>query len=198
LRRLIGVFGPALCQLYGRYEAGWPLTVLSGLDHDGVLRGDTEIVGSCGRPIEQVEIELHPVPGTASSCEIRTRNAMVSPSFADPDGWCSLGDTAVRTPQGYLHLTGRLDGMINTGSFHVYPDEVRDALLALPGVSDALVVGVPDPVWGEAVTAYVVTDEPVTADALRGQLERRLATYKVPTAVHVVDDLAEATNRRRR
>jgi acyl-CoA synthetase (AMP-forming)/AMP-acid ligase II len=198
LRRLIGVFGPALCQLYGRYEAGWPLTVLSGLDHGGVLRGDTEIVGSCGRPIDQVEIELHPVPGTASSCEIRTRNAMVSPSFADPDGWCSLGDTAVRTPRGYLHLTGRLDGMINTGSFHVYPDEVRDALLALSGVSDALVVGVPDPVWGEAVTAYVVTDEPVTADALRGQLKRRLATYKVPTAVHVVDDLVEATNRRSR
>jgi acyl-CoA synthetase (AMP-forming)/AMP-acid ligase II len=65
-------------------------------------------------------------------------------------------------------------------------------------VSDALVVGVPDPVWGEAVTAYVVTNEPVTADALRGQLKRRLATYKVPTAVHVVEDLVEATNRRRR
>jgi acyl-coenzyme A synthetase/AMP-(fatty) acid ligase len=116
---------------------------------------------------------------------------MVSPDYADPDGWCSLGDTAMIRGNGYIHLTGRLDGMINTGSYHVYPDEVRDALETHTDVAQALVRGEPDPVWGQAVTAYVVptTPDPHLADALKTRLRAQLAPYKIPKLIHIVEQM---------
>jgi acyl-CoA synthetase (AMP-forming)/AMP-acid ligase II len=189
LKRLIGQFGPTLSQLYGRYEAGWPLTILTPNDHERLLSDDEEVVGSCGRAIDAVEIELRPARGNPDRRELRSRSDMVSSTFADPDGWCSLGDPARITEHGYLHLTGRLDGMINTGSFHVYPDEVQEAILELPSITAVLVTGEPDPTWGQAVTAYVVSTDSTIAATLRQQLSNRLAPYKIPQAVHVVNDL---------
>jgi acyl-CoA synthetase (AMP-forming)/AMP-acid ligase II len=189
LRRLRGVFGPTLCQLYGRYEAGWPITVLTPADHERLLAGDADVAGSCGRPVPGVAVDLHPVPGRPGRLEVRTRSAMTSPPFAGPDGWCSLGDTATVSPGGYLRLSGRLDGMINTGGFHVYPGEVEEAIARIPAVTAALVTGEPDPRWGEAVTAYVVMSDPGLAATLRDQLRASLATYKIPATVHVVDRL---------
>jgi acyl-CoA synthetase (AMP-forming)/AMP-acid ligase II len=113
--------------------------------------------------------------------------------YADPDGWCALGDVAWLDEAGYLHLGGRLDGMINTGSYHVYPREVEEAIAAVPGVQSTLVRGEPDPTWGEAVTAYVVPEDPVTGEQLteriRRALEARLARYKLPKRLHLVDSL---------
>lgn len=182
LARLHRVFGGTLCQLYGRYEAGWPLTVLSPDDHGRLLAGDEQVAGTCGRPIPAVDLRI--VGG-----EVRTRSPMVSPAFADVDGWCRLGDTAELTGAGYLRLTGRLDGMINTGSFHVYPDEVEEVVLTHPAVTAVRVTGVADPRWGETVAAYVVTTDPTVGTTLREWLRDRLAPYKVPTVVHVVDRL---------
>ena len=73
-----------------------------------------------------------------------------------------------------VHLAGRLDGMINTGSYHVYPQQVEEAIRAVSGVAAVQVLGEPDPVWGEAVTAFVIPEDPGQWDALverlRGQL----------------------------
>ncbi len=63
--------------------------------------------------------------------------------YADPDGWCALGDVVGQDDAGYLYLGGRLDGMINTGSYHVYPREVEEAIAAVPGVREARVRGRP-------------------------------------------------------
>ncbi|MEV0073185.1 AMP-binding protein [Amycolatopsis sp. NPDC050768] len=182
LARLHHVFGGTLCQLYGRYEAGWPLTVLTPGDHRRLLDHDAQVTGTCGRPIDAVDLRI--VGG-----EVRTRSAMVSPAFADADGWCGLGDTAELTDAGYLRLTGRFDGMINTGSFHVYPAEVEEVVLTHPAVTAVKVAGVADPRWGEAVAAYVVATDPTVATTLREWLRDRLAPYKVPSVVHVVDHL---------
>ena len=118
---------------------------------------------------------------------------MVVADYADPDGWCALGDLAVRDADGYVHLRGRLDGMINTGSDHVYPGEVEEALTAVEGVREARVAGEPDPTWGQAVTAYVVPEDPAAGDQLAeriGQaLEARLARYKLPKRLHLVGSL---------
>ena len=128
---------------------------------------------------------------------------MVVADWADPDGWCGLGDLARLDEDGYLYLGGRLDGMINTGSYHVYPREVEEALAALPQVRAALVRGEADPAWGQAVTAYVVSvgaadaeadpqaDPQAEAEAIRAALRNRLAAYKIPKRVILVSRLED-------
>jgi fatty-acyl-CoA synthase len=195
LRRAIDVVGPVFVQLYGRFEGGWPLSILSPQDHLAQVGGEPLLGRSCGRPIAQTEIRLRPVPGHPPEAgELCVRNGMVVHEAADPDGWCALGDIVRRDENGYLYLGGRLDGMINTGSYHVYPREVVDAIAAVDGVREALVRGEPDPVWGQAVTAYVVLAPGAAAnllDTLRPALGRRLASYKIPKRFHVVSSLDE-------
>ncbi|HEX4063643.1 MAG TPA: AMP-binding protein [Streptosporangiaceae bacterium] len=188
LVRAINVLGPVLVQVYGRFEGGWPLAVLGQDDHRALAAGDTAHAGSCGRPIAQTGLRTRPVPGQQEPWgELSVRNPMVVAGWADPDGWCGLGDLARLDGDGYLYLGPRLDGMINTGSYHVYPREVEEAIAAVAGVREALVRGEPDPVWGQAVTAYVVGDA-VTAD-IRRALEGRLAKYKIPKRIELVAEL---------
>jgi acyl-CoA synthetase (AMP-forming)/AMP-acid ligase II len=197
IRRLLTVLGPSLVQLYGRFEAGWPLAVLGHDDHAAILAGDDEVGSSCGRPVPDVDLRLRPLPGRPDGQgELQTRNGMVAQEYRDPDGWCSLGDVASLDQRGYLHLAGRLDRMINTGSYHVYPEEVEEAVAAVPGVKAVRVTGEPDPVWGDVVTAYLVTegsgDDPTGDDlthAIRTALLERLAKYKIPKVIKLVDQL---------
>jgi acyl-CoA synthetase (AMP-forming)/AMP-acid ligase II len=212
LNRAIGILGPVLVQVYGRFEGGWPLAVLGTDDHEDLVRQATH-AGSCGHPIPQTELRIRPVPGHDPGwVELCVRNGMVVADWADPDGWCGLGDLARLDDDGYLYLGGRLDGMINTGSYHVYPREVEQALTALPQVQAALVRGEDDATWGQAVTAYVVpssarsaelgtsgsakaeAEAEAVADAelaevIRAALRHRLAAYKIPKRVILVSSL---------
>jgi acyl-CoA synthetase (AMP-forming)/AMP-acid ligase II len=197
LNRAVRTLGPVLVQVYGRFEGGWPLTVLSADDHRKLASGDVRHAGSCGRPIPQTELRIRATPGHEPPWgELCVRNGMVVADWADPDGWCGLGDLARLDEDGYLYLGARLDGMINTGSYHVYPQEVQDAITALPYVRSALVRGEQDPAWGQAVTAYVVAAPgapPDLEDQIRAALRRRLAAYKIPKRVIGVsglDDIA--------
>jgi acyl-CoA synthetase (AMP-forming)/AMP-acid ligase II len=193
LIRAIEVLGPILVQVYGRFEGGWPLAVLGSADHRELAEGRSRHAGSCGRPIPQTELRIRPVPGgQAGWGELSVRNEMVVPGWADPDGWCGLGDLARVDDDGYLYLGGRLDGMINTGSYHVYPGEVEEAVAAMPGVQAVLVRGEADPVWGQAVTAYVVPAPDAHGDLgvqIREGLRARLAAYKIPKRIITVSAL---------
>jgi fatty-acyl-CoA synthase len=187
LLRAIELFGETLIQLYGHWAGAWPISVLDGEDHLRILRTDTPIVASCGRPVDEVEVQLRPIAGAAGR-ELCVRGPTVVPDFADPDGWYGLGDVMRADDDGYLYWSGRIDGLINTGAYHVYPGEIEEALATLPEVEAARVVGEPDPVWGEAVVAYVVGPEGDAA-AMRVALRRRLAPYKIPKRIHFVDAL---------
>ena len=197
LIRAINILGPILVQVYGRFEGGWPLAILSTADHRELAAGQSPHAGSCGRPIPQTGLRIRPTPGqNAPWGELCVRNGMVVADWADPDGWCGLGDLARIDDGGYLYLGPRLDGMINTGSYHVYPQEVQDAITALPYVRAALVRGEDDPVWGQAVTAYVVAapDAPGELDqGIREALRQRLASYKIPKRVISVSALEDIT-----
>ncbi len=196
LRRVRRILGPSLVQVYGRFEAGWPLAVLGPQEHAEILAGNDELGGSCGRLIPQIEARLTQVrnrpPGHG---ELQTRSAMTAPAYADPEGWCSLGDVAYRDARGYLYLAGRLDQMINTGSYHVYPGQVEEAIAADAGVAAVKVAGEPHPVWGQAVTAYIVPHDLSTwhalVERLRTELPSRLARYKIPKAFRPVEKLPE-------
>jgi acyl-CoA synthetase (AMP-forming)/AMP-acid ligase II len=197
LIRAINILGPVLVQVYGRFEGGWPLAILSTADHRELAAGQSPHAGSCGRPIPQTGLRIRPTPGQSAPWgELCVRNGMVVADWADPDGWCGLGDLARIDDGGYLYLGPRLDGMINTGSYHVYPQEVQDAITALPYVRAALVRGEDDPVWGQAVTAYVVAapDAPGELDqGIREALRQRLASYKIPKRVISVSALEDIT-----
>ena len=101
----------------------------------------------------------------ASSCESRdgeilVRGPMVARGALAPDGWLHTGDLGRLDEQGRLHVEGRQKELIVTGGENVAPLEVEQALLTHPAVADAGVAGLPDPEWGEAVTAFVVLREP--------------------------------------
>jgi acyl-CoA synthetase (AMP-forming)/AMP-acid ligase II len=195
LQRATAVLGPVLVQVYGRFEGGWPLAILSISDHRALAAQQSGHPGSCGRPIPQTELQIRATAGHDRPWgELCVRNGMVVADWADPNGWCGLGDLARLDDDGYLYLGGRLDGMINTGSYHVYPREVEEALTALPYVHAALVRGEEDPIWGQAVTAYVVPGPNPPAELttmIREELKQRLAAYKIPKRVVPVPQLGD-------
>ena len=93
--------------------------------------------------------------------------------------------------QGYIYLVDRRSDMIITGGYNVYPREVEDILLEHPAVVECAVVGAPDPVWVEAVTAFVVLREglTVTEDELQSLARQHLAGYKVPKSIRFIDSI---------
>jgi acyl-CoA synthetase (AMP-forming)/AMP-acid ligase II len=111
-------------------------------------------------------------------------------TFVEIDGrrWALPGDMATMDEDGTVHLLGRGSLCINTGGEKVYPEEVEAVLKTPPAVADAVVVGTADPRFGEQVSAVVQADgDAPTLDELREFARTRLAGYKLPRALHVVD-----------
>jgi acyl-CoA synthetase (AMP-forming)/AMP-acid ligase II len=187
----MAVLGPVLAQGYGRIEGGWPLALLDVDDHRVIAAGDDALAASCGRPLADVRVKLRPVVGEAfvQAGELCVAGDAVSRAYADPDGWCSLGDIMEIDSRGYLRHRGRLDRMINTG-YHIYPDEVEEVIAAIPGVSGVRVVGEARPEGGERLVAYLVPAPGAAADDLVAQvlaaLAARLARYKIPRVFRAV------------
>ena len=112
--------------------------------------------------------------------------------YSLPGDWCTV------EADGSITLLGRGSNCINTGGEKVFPEEVEEALKAIDGVRDALVFGVADQRWGQAVTALVSASsgrrDEVTEQAVRAQLKAALAGYKAPKRVHLVDEVPRHVN----
>ncbi|WP_067490456.1 AMP-binding protein [Actinomadura hibisca] len=109
----------------------------------------------------------------------------------DAARWMHTGDLAVMDGQGYVNITGRIKDMVIRGGENVYPREIEEFLYSHPDIVDAQVIGVPDAKYGEELMAWVRLREgaaPLTPDALRAFCAGRLAHYKIPRYVHVVDE----------
>jgi fatty-acyl-CoA synthase len=109
----------------------------------------------------------------------------------DTAGWFHTGDIGYLDEDGFLYIADRVKDMIITGGENVYPAEVESVLHDHPGVADVAVIGLPDERWGEAVVAVVAPHDGVelTLDGLRDFAGERLARYKLPTRIEVVDIL---------
>ncbi|MGO9572123.1 MAG: class I adenylate-forming enzyme family protein [Desulfomonilaceae bacterium] len=107
------------------------------------------------------------------------------------DGWVHTGDLGVRDDEGYITLVDRLKDMIITGGENVYSKEVEDALHEHQKIQSAVVIGVPHPVWGETIMAVATLrpEQKLTLEELREFLKQRLADYKVPRLLDVVEAL---------
>ena len=109
----------------------------------------------------------------------------------DSDGWMHTGDLAVMRADGYCNVVGRIKDMIIRGGENIYPREIEEFLYTHPDIEDAQVIGVPDDTYGEEVCAWIrmkANREPLDAAALRAFASGRLAHYKIPRYVHLVDE----------
>ncbi|HEY6309452.1 MAG TPA: AMP-binding protein [Streptosporangiaceae bacterium] len=115
----------------------------------------------------------------------------ITASSVDPAGWMHTGDLAVMDTDGYVSITGRIKDMVIRGGENVYPREIEEFLYTHPDILDAQVIGVPDPVYGEELMAWVRLREGaavLTAEALGAFCQGQLAHYKIPRYVHVVNE----------
>jgi malonyl-CoA/methylmalonyl-CoA synthetase len=190
-------FGVTLLERYGMTETGMNLS--------NPYRGERRI-GSVGLPLPGVEVRivdpetLTPLPdGEVGELQIRGphvfggywRQPQKTAAAFTPDGWLRSGDLGLRDADGYHHLRGRAKDLIISGGFNVYPPEVERALAEHPVVAAAAAIGCPDDAWGEAVTAVVELrpGDEVSGDTLIAFCRERLAPYKCPKRVVVVDAL---------
>jgi fatty-acyl-CoA synthase len=117
--------------------------------------------------------------------EEKTREAI------DADGWMHTGDLAVMREDGYCSVVGRIKDMVIRGGENIYPREVEEFLYTHPDIEDAHVIGVPDAKYGEEICAWIRMKpgrHPLDADDVRAFANDKLAHYKIPRYVHVVDE----------
>jgi fatty-acyl-CoA synthase len=189
--------GVTMQQAYGMTETAPGATVLDSADAE-------RKVGSAGKPVFFTDVRvLRPDgsqadPGEVGEIVIQGPNVMAG-YWNEPeqtaavirDGWYHSGDAGSVDDEGFLYVRDRYKDMIISGGENVYPAEVESALLELPEVLEAAVIGVPDPRWGEVGLAVVVPVPGTVPDpeALRIGLRARLAAFKVPTYVELADEL---------
>jgi fatty-acyl-CoA synthase len=203
LREAIEKIGPVFSQFYGQAEAPMAITLLRKSEHDPA---DLRRLASCGRPAPWLRVELldsehRPVPDGEPG-EICVRGPLVMDGYRDsPEltesafagGWLHTGDVAVRDPGGFLRIIDRTRDMIVTGGFNVYPREIEDVLTEHPAVSQAAVIGVPHPKWGEAVKGLVVLREGQVAaeEELIALVAARKGAYQAPKLIEFLDSIPQ-------
>jgi acyl-CoA synthetase (AMP-forming)/AMP-acid ligase II len=165
---------------YGLTENGGQATAASGAD-------TAERPGSAGRALPCVELKFEPRAGLPDGeILIRAPTQMsgyygTSQSPIDKQGWLHTGDLGRLDEGGHLWITGRCKDIIIRGGENIAPVAVERALMAIPGVVETVVFGVPHPVLGEEVMAIVVVEDGQTAEQLQQQLRTRVASFAVPS-----------------
>ncbi|MFJ8228747.1 AMP-binding protein [Streptomyces sp. NPDC094448] len=189
--------GVAIC--YGMTETS-PVSTQTRRDDDLECR-----TGTVGRALPHIEVKIvDPLSGVTlprgEAGELCTRGYSVMLGYwgepertaevIDPGRWMHTGDLAVMRPDGFVQIVGRIKDMIIRGGENVYPREVEEFLHRHPQIADVQVVGVPDPRYGEEVLACVVPRDPAdppTLDTVAAFCDQRLAHYKIPRRLEIVD-----------
>ena len=160
--------------------------------------------GSVGPPLPGISIRAAPTSeGDIGALEVKGPNvfagywqdeAKTRAEFT-ADGWFKTGDLGRIDARGYVHIVGRAKDLVISGGYNVYPKEVETELDALAGVLESAVFGVPHPDFGEGVTAVVVakSGSPVSEQDILSAVQSRLARYKVPKRVLLIDELPRNT-----
>ena len=184
LFRLIWVGGAALSpaltqqarkeqlQLSPCYGATETAAMVCALDPSSFLAG----AEGCGQPLSDVELRIEP---KTNAIEVKTNrlsagwlnNEDLQP-FADAEGWWRSGDAGQLNTDG-LQVLGRLDGALNSGGATVFPEQIEAALAGIPGVEALLVVGIPDPEWGQQLVGLVRPAAGTDAEAVIARLQER-------------------------
>src|SRR6266566_3263681 len=199
-RRFVELTGASLVEGYGLTEAA-PVTHCNPLFGEGQQK-----VGSIGVPYPDVESKIvdlesgeHEMPPGEPGELILRGPQLMDGYYKRPeetvqtlrDGWLYTGDIATVDPEGYVSIVDRKKEMIIVSGFKVYPREVEEALALHPAVMDAAAIGVPHPLKGEEVKAFVVLKPgaTATADDIRAHCEKHLAPFKRPKEIEFRESL---------
>ncbi len=198
--------GVVMQQAYGMTEASPGCTVLACADAE-------RKVGSAGKPVFFTSVRVvrpdgtDADPGEVGEVIVAGPNIMAG-YWQEPErtaevlagGWYRTGDAGEFDGEGFLYIRDRYKDMIISGGENVYPAEVESALLELPGIDEAAVIGVPDERWGEVGLALLVLAPDAAAEAgadaegIRSALRERLAAFKVPQHVRFVTALPKTAS----
>jgi len=197
LRRFEETFGCLVIEGYGLSES----TCRSTFNPPNENRRP----GSCGKPIGNDMAVFNendePLPdGELGEIVLRGPN-ICKGYFKNPEetakafakGWFHTGDIGYRDADGFYYIADRKSDMIIRGGENIYPREIDDLLYTHPAVAAAAVIGVPDALYGEEVTAFIVlkNGHKPTAEEIIGFCRKHLADYKCPKTVHFVDEIPE-------
>lgn len=194
MRQLEAIFGAPVLEAYGMTEASHQMA--SNPLPPGDRRAGT--VGMATGIRIGIMDEAGAVLAQGASGEVVIQGPSVIDEYANnPEanaksftrGWFRTGDQGVLDPDGYLSLVGRLKEMINRGGEKIAPREIDDVLLQHPAVGEAVAFGSPHPAWGEEVVAAVVLKTPATEKELIAFARERLADYKVPKKLFIVEKI---------
>jgi acyl-CoA synthetase (AMP-forming)/AMP-acid ligase II len=190
------VFGETLYQMYGQTEAV-PVTFMGPREWFRQLEGSEPLV-SAGRVMPFAELEIRspdnePLPpGEDGEIAIRCEGQMTG-LWDDPDqtakrlvnGWVLTGDIGRLDPNGFLYVVDRVDDMIVSGGFNIWPAELERVISALPGVRDVVVFGAPHDRWGETPVAEIILEPGATLDEqdVAKACREQLGSYKQPGRV---------------
>lgn len=184
------------------FKMGYGLTEASGNNFWLPPELVRKKIGSVGYPIFHIDMKVvdenvvECKTGTGGELLIRGPHVMAG-YWNNPEataetirnGWLYTGDLARIDEDGCYSILGRSKEMFISGGENVYPAEIESALLAHPDVLEAAVVGVPDEKWGEVGRAFIVMSAESGLDGLKSWLAERLARYKIPRSIVVVDAL---------
>jgi malonyl-CoA/methylmalonyl-CoA synthetase len=194
--------GHVILERYGMTET----LINTSNPYDGV-----RLPGSVGKPLPGIAIRAIGAEAAAAGSAVDVAGALeikgpnvFAGYWGDPDktrdefsadGWFKTGDLARIDRDGYVHIVGRAKDLVISGGYNVYPKEVEAELDALAGVLESAVFGVPHPDLGEGVTAAVVGKPAVVLSeaAMINAVQARLARYKVPKRIIIVDELPRNT-----
>lgn len=202
--------GNVFVQSYGQMEVPMLVTVLDREDHRLAARNEDHQsrFQSAGREVDIAHLRIvnengESVP-TGEVGEIVVKAPHVTPGYWNlpdkteetfSDGWLHTGDMARLDEDGYLYIMDRKKDMIITGGMNVYPREIEEVIVEHEIVSNAAAIGVPDDYWGEKVTAIVeprpdeTIEEGILAEEVLELCEGRLAAYKKPKEIEIVEEL---------
>jgi len=185
-RRFHERFGVAILNGYGQTELGGEVV---GWTADDWKQFGAAKLGAVGRPHAGIEVRVRD-----GELQVRSRSTPPAGDLGDrvtADGWLRTGDLARIDDDGFVWIDGRVSAMVNRGGLKVFPDEVEEHLRAYPGVADAAIAGVPDDRLGEVPWAFLVLapDAHLDETAFAEWCRARMAAYKVPAGVTVVDTL---------
>jgi fatty-acyl-CoA synthase len=201
MRQVIDVLGMREVTIaYGQTEAS-PIITMTSADDPIEVR-----TGTVGRPLPGVEVKLVDAssratvePGAPGELCARGhgvmagyyRNPEATSRAIDSEGWLHTGDLAKELPDGNYRVVGRCKELIIRGGENIYPPEIEEFLLHHPAAAEAAVVGLPDPTYGEVVSAWVVLrpGRTLAPEEMREFCRGRIAHFKIPTHVEIVEQL---------
>ena len=195
--------GHTILERYGMTEGG----MFSSNPYGGERRGGTVGFPLPGTAIRVVDDANGLVQkGTVGHIQVKGANVFVgywqmpekTREEFTADGFFRTGDMGMWDDDGYLSIIGRSKDLVITGGLNVYPKEIEEMIDSMPGVLESAVIGLPDPYFGEAVTAVVVRQKNAAGAAVTGAdiisaLKGNLANFKIPKQVFIVEELPRNT-----